>query len=422
VSPRRRQGAGSTAEPLEDLGPTLTFDNGDIEKFQASYRGRSTAGTATVDAAEPAAPARWRLDSLHGGRMQRLPIHTLPFRIGRRPDLELVLSTSSVSKMHAEIFTSGGGLFVRDLQSTNGTFVNGQPVREAPLREGDVLHFAKAEYRVARDEAKPLGPDATQALTPDSTLSIDPKLLPQQFVEGTRELKELLRESRVTVFLQPIVRLPDGQIAAYEALGRGCHPNLPPNPLDLFKIAESLGPGISAELSRLFRRKAVELLRDRTELPTLFLNTHPAEMMVPGLVPSLEELRSLAPHLDLALEIHESLLTGPVAIAELRQLLSESNISLAYDDFGAGQARLLELGDAPPHYLKFDRRFVEGIDRAPASRRRLLTSLTGMARDLLVKTVAEGIETREEAEVCAQIGFTHAQGFYFSRPKPVEMI
>ena len=417
MSARREESSAPAAEPVEDLGPTLTFDDAEIEKFQASYRGRrSDAATA-----EPAAPARWRLDSLHGGRMQRLPIHTLPFRVGRRPDLELVLTTSSVSKMHAEIFASAGALFVRDLQSTNGTFVNGQPVREAPLREGDVLHFAKSEYRVARDEPKALGPDATQALGPDSTLSIDPRLLPQQFVAGTRELKELMRESRVTVVLQPIVHLPDGQVAAYEALGRGCHKNLPPYPLDLFKIAESLGPGVAAELSRLFRRKAVELLRSRTELPTLFLNTHPAEMAVPGLVPSLEELRSLAPHLDLALEIHESLLTGPVAIAELRQLLSESNIGLAYDDFGAGQARLLELAEAPPHYLKFDRRFVTDIDKPDnAKRRRLLTSLVGVARDLLVKTIAEGVETSEEADVCRKIGFAYGQGYYFGRPAPVD--
>jgi EAL domain-containing protein (putative c-di-GMP-specific phosphodiesterase class I) len=407
--------AARVEEPLDDTSPTQGFDDDEISRFQSVYRGRP------APAVEPAAPARWQLESLLGGRMQRLPIHTLPFRVGRRPDLELVLAPSSVSKVHAEIYASGGSLYVRDLQSTNGTFVNGQPVREAPLREGDVLHFAKSEYRVARDEPKSLGPDATQALAPDTTLSIDPRLLPQQFVTGTRELKELLREGAVTVYLQPIVRLPDGKVSAYEALGRGCHPGLPQSPLELFKVAESLGPGVAAELSRLFRRTAVELCRSRTELPTLFLNTHPAEMAVPGLVQSLEELRALAPHLDLALEIHESLLTGPVAIAELRQILSESNIGLAYDDFGAGQARLLELGEAPPHYLKFDRRFVEGIDTAPPPRRRLLTSLTGMARDLLVKTVAEGIETKEEAEVCSQIGFTHAQGFYFSRPKPVEM-
>jgi EAL domain-containing protein (putative c-di-GMP-specific phosphodiesterase class I) len=406
-----------TEEALEALRLAHGFGDGNGGRFQSIHRGRNGAGTA-----EAAVPARWRLENLDGGRMQRLPIHTLPFRVGRRPDADLVLATSSVSKLHAEIYATGGTLFVRDLESTNGTFVNGQRVREAPLQEGDVLHFAKSEYRVARDEPRPLGPDSTQALPPDSTQSIDSRLLPQQFVAGTRELKELLREEAVTVHLQPIVRLPDGQISAYEALGRGCHPNLPETPLELFEIAESLGPAVAAELSRLFRRKAVELLRSRTELPTLFLNTHPAEMAVPGLVQSLEELRALAPHLDLALEIHESLLTGPVAIAELRQILSESNIGLAYDDFGAGQARLLELGEAPPHFLKFDRRFVEGIDTASDSRRRLLTALTGMARDLLVKTVAEGIETKEEALVCSQIGFTHAQGFFFSRPQPVELI
>ena len=64
---------------------------------------------------------RVRID---GGRMQRLQIHKLPFRIGRRPDLELVLTTSSVSKNHAEIFASGGALFVRDLQTGTTTLVS----------------------------------------------------------------------------------------------------------------------------------------------------------------------------------------------------------------------------------------------------------------------------------------------------------
>ena len=181
--------------------------------------------------------------------------------------------------------------------------------------------------------------------------------------------------------------------------------------------------GAEAELSRLFRRKAVELVRHRTDLPTLFLNTHPAELSGPGLLESLEELRGLAPHLDLALEIHESVLTRPAALAELRTLLSESNIGLAYDDFGAGQARLLELSEAPPHYLKFDRRFVAGIDGPDlANRRRLLRSLVGIANDLRVKTVAEGIETEGEAQACREIGFSHGQGFHLGRPIPADQL
>ena len=154
----------------------------------------------------------------------------------------------------------------------------------------------------------------------------------------------------------------------------------------------------------------------------LFLNTHPSELAQPGLIESVEALRELAPQLDLTLEIHESALAQPNVMARLRDRLAEMNVRLAFDDFGAGQARLLELAEAPPHYLKFDRRFVEGIDQAPASRRRLVASLVAAARELLAKTVAEGVETAAEAEVCRSLGFNLAQGYHFGRPTPVDSI
>ena len=128
----------------------------------------------------------------------------------------------------------------------------------------------------------------------------------------------------------------------------------------------------------------------------------------------------MAPQLDLALEIHESVLTRPEAIAELRALLLERNIALAYDDFGAGQSRLLELADAPPHYLKFDRDFITDLDQASDAKGKLLKSLLSLADELMVKTVAEGIETPAEASACADFGFTHGQGFHLGRPRPLD--
>ena len=188
--------------------------------------------------------------------------------------------------------------------------------------------------------------------------------------------------------------------------------------MELFKIAAAMGAEV--QLSQLLRRKAVELARERPRVAALFLNTHPAELARPGLVESMEELRALAPHLDLTLEIHESALAQPESMAALRDRLSEIGVGIAYDDFGAGQARLLELAEAPPHYLKFDRKFVTRIDTAPSSRRRLLASLVAAARELLVKTIAEGVETEAEAEVCAKLGFTHAQGYHFGRPAAID--
>jgi EAL domain-containing protein (putative c-di-GMP-specific phosphodiesterase class I) len=338
-------------------------------------------------------------------------IDPLPFRIGRRPGSDLTLPSVAVSKTHAEIYLVGNQLRLRDLGSTNGTFLNHELITDGAINDGDILHFGDFEFRLGLLEG---GKAPTSGTFDSTTVTLNRGDLSRQFAEGTRELSELIRDVAVTVAFQPIVEVPGGAVAAYEALGRGRHPRLPEGPSDLFRIAESTGA--EGELSRLFRRRAVELVRHRHDLPTLFLNTHPAELHQPGLVESLEELRRLAPHLDLALEIHESALAAPAVIGALRSRLAEMNIGLAYDDFGAGQARLLELAEAPPHYLKFDRRFVTGIDQAPASRRRLLSSLVTVARELLVKTVAEGIETPEEYEACVGVGFTHGQGYHLSRP------
>jgi EAL domain-containing protein (putative c-di-GMP-specific phosphodiesterase class I) len=393
---------------LAALKGTLSFPTAD-------QRARPAVPLLTEAGIAADAHREWLLESrMDGGRqLRQIPIAPFPFRIGRMPGLDLVLPSQLVSKTHAEISEANGALRLRDLRSTNGTFVNRQPATDVPLQEGDIIHFADFEFRIGRRERVTAGNDSD-----GGTGAIGAVRLPQGLVEGAREMRELLQEGAVAVLFQPIVRLPGGQVEAYEVLGRGAHPRLPEDPVALFKVAAGIGK--AAQLSRLLRKMTVEMVKHRTDLPTLFLNTHPAEMEEPGLLESLEELRRNAPHLRLTLEIHESALAQPQFIAWLRTKLTEINVGIAYDDFGAGQARLLELAEAPPDYLKFDRRFICGIDNAPPSRRRLLASLVAAARELLVKTVAEGCETAAEVEVCAALGFTHAQGYHFARPKPFE--
>jgi EAL domain-containing protein (putative c-di-GMP-specific phosphodiesterase class I) len=378
------------------------------------------SGEPRGEGASPSiAEAGWYLEAHdEGGVLRRYRIRVLPFRIGRRHGLELFLPADSVSKAHAEIYAVGSSLRLRDLGSRNGTFLNRALVEDAALGEGDVIHFADFEFRLGRSEVPEAAPVAADGERP--TTVADHGQRPHRFEKGTRELRELLRDGQVTVVFQPIVLLSRGTVAAYEALGRGRHEHLPEGPLELLRIAESIGK--EAELSRLFRRRAVELAAQRADLPTIFLNTHPSELSQRGLIESLDELREIAPTLDLALEIHESVLTSPATIAELRKWLLERNIALAYDDFGAreDQRKWLELSDAPPQYLKFDQRYIKDLDKAPEHKRRLLRSLVALARDLLAKTVAEGIETAAEARACTELGFTYGQGFHFGRARPIE--
>jgi EAL domain-containing protein (putative c-di-GMP-specific phosphodiesterase class I) len=395
---------GTTIPGARDTQSFSPADTGEL-RIQL-LEARAAAGAAGL----------WVLESRAGedGSLQRTPLQPLPFRIGRNPGLQLVLSSAHVSKAHAEIYTDGLALRVRDLGSRNGTFLNREPVADATLHEGDVLHVGDHEFRVARDiPAKDEADDDAGTLVRTAPLS-------RHFVSGALKIRELIDKAAVTMFFQPIVTLPSARVTAYEALGRGRMPGLPESPVELFDLAGALGSEAQADLSRLFRRKAVELVRDQPEPPLLFLNTHPVELETPGLLESLEELRNFAPQVDLVLEIHESALAQTDFITWLRGRLMEINVALAYDDFGAGQARLFELAEAPPHYLKFDRRFVTGLDHAPTSRQRLVASLVAAARELLVKTVAEGVETAEEGAACMRAGFSHAQGYHFGRPAPVE--
>jgi EAL domain-containing protein (putative c-di-GMP-specific phosphodiesterase class I) len=355
----------------------------------------------------------WYLRGLgEGEKAWIIEITKIPFRVGRRPGLDLTLPAESVSGEHAELYHQGPSLRVRDLGSTNGTFVNRRRIKDAEVHEGDVLHFADLEFQVGQMDDQD---------RPRRTTAVVPKLPAEvRFVQGTRELGELIRDRAVASVYQPILELPSRKVIGYEALGRGRHPGLPQGPSDLFKIAKSINREV--ELSALFREQILETVCERTDLPALFLNTHPSEVGRPDHLRATIDAALSACKLKLVIEIHEAAIVEIKGIADLKERLATVGVQLAYDDFGSGQARLLELAEVPPDYLKFDIRFVRGIDQSSASKRRLLGSLVKAARDLGVHTLAEGIETEGEAETCVELGFTHAQGFYYSYPIPLEEI
>ena len=361
----------------------------------------------------------WFLEALMDGRKRlRLPVFPLPFRIGRRHGLALTLPWETISKEHAEIFERNGELVLLDLQTTNGTFVNGRRIDRTALYEGDIVHFARARFRLGRRAEA--SASNTEDRTEEERTTVVFGGLTQDFIEGTEPLAELLRDGLVEPMFQPIVSLPDASIAGYEVLGRGKHPQLPTAPADLFRIAA--GVGVQADLSALFRRRTLELIGHRRDFPRLFFNMHPAELDRDDLSGTLSDLRRRAPALSLAVQLRGSAQNDARTMAELRATLYSLGISLAYDDFRITQGRLVEMAELPPDYLKFDRRFIHGIESTGSSDRRLLMSFVASARDLMVQTVAQGIETEGEAEVCARIGFTHAQGNYFGEPLNVAQV
>ena len=353
---------------------------------------------------------KYYLESADPGslRARRYELPPLPAVVGRHMECDLQLNMESISRQHARFEYDGDRLLLTDLGSTNGTFVNHQRLAAPTLVEpGFVVHFGEHEFRLMAEEA-----GQTQATRDATRVGINH--LPQHFPLHTREFFELLREGQVRGFHQQIV-YADGRPFAFELLGRGCHPVLGESPAALFNLAETLDSAVA--LSQLFRQRCFEEAAAADLRVPLFFNTHPHESRdFDTLLAELTRLRQRYPNLLLVFEVHEAAITDLAAMAEVRRQLTRLDIGLAYDDFGAGQARLLELVEVPPDYLKFDIALVRGLDSSDSPRFRLLTTLNELIAGLGVKTLAEGVETEETAALCREIGIDYIQGFLYHRP------
>jgi len=350
-------------------------------------------------------------ESIEDADLRRVEIDSYPFRIGRAGDLELKIRSASVSRVHAELTLAGDKLLVRDLGSSNGTFVNRQRVEGmAPLRMGDILHLGSVELRLRRSET----PEDEQGVT-----ELFEGELSSRLPTGTREFYELLGTRAVTGSLQPIVSCRTKACHGYELLGRGAYSGLAREPTPLFAIAESLG--VAADLSELFRRTGLDATTEGIGSLELFVNTHPHELLnEERLFADLRQLRASHSQLRLVLEVHEKAVVDAAAMVRIRSLLDELEMKLAYDDFGAGQARFNELVRFPPDYLKFDGSLVLGLSDASDAKSSLVASLLELASDLGIVTIAEGVETEADCQACEAAGFDLLQGFHLGRPVPLQ--
>jgi EAL domain-containing protein (putative c-di-GMP-specific phosphodiesterase class I) len=372
----------------------------------AEVRLAPTQGTAV-------AGMQWCVEGLLGqdGVARRIPVHSNPFHVGRNPTLNLVLASSNVSKLHAALISNGEILAVRDLNSTNGTYVNGRRITsDTLLKEGDFVRFADMEFRVGKEISKHA--DRTQETVDHGGLGV------------LGQFDRLINERCIIPFFQPVVAFDDKSASGhstfgYEALARSTLKGLE-NPAEMFSTAARLN--LEEKLSAVCRMIGVLAGRELEGQPRIFVNTHPAECLAMGVLPSLRELRVLVPTQPITLELHEATITDPRSMLQLRAQLDDLDITLAYDDFGAGQSRLIDLVQVPPDYLKFDIHMIRDIHRASPAKRQLVKTLVAMVRDFQIAPLAEGVECREEMDVCRELGFEFAQGYYFGKPKPLPAV
>jgi EAL domain-containing protein (putative c-di-GMP-specific phosphodiesterase class I) len=281
--------------------------------------------------------------------------------------------------------------------------------------DGETGESLLASAELALHEAKLRGGANLQSFYPGLRDQLRDQL------ELETELRAALGRGQFQLHYQPQIRASDGRTVGVEALIRWNHPTLGNVPPDRFiPLAESTGIitvvgswvlQTACQQLAIWRAAGHTDLRMAVNLSARQLDQNDLQQLVTGLLDRFQ----LPPAL-LELEVTESaLIQNPErAIARLESLRA-LGIRLMLDDFGTGYSSLNYLRVLPVDGFKLDRSFIQGI-ASNARDMAICATAIQLAHVLNLEVVAEGVETREQAEILAAESCTYFQGYWFSKP------
>jgi EAL domain-containing protein (putative c-di-GMP-specific phosphodiesterase class I) len=185
--------------------------------------------------------------------------------------------------------------------------------------------------------------------------------------------------------------------------------------VQVLEAAELLGS--LDELGRVIRERAVEAFEQLPSEGLMFVNLHPKDLADPALFLASEPLSRIAQRV--VLEITErSSLDKLDNVGERVAKLRRMGFRIAVDDLGAGYAGLTTFAQLEPEIVKLDMSLVRDVNTNP-TKRKVVRSMTQLAREIGALVVAEGVESEEELDTVVNLGCDFVQGFYFARPERV---
>ncbi|MFI6821730.1 putative bifunctional diguanylate cyclase/phosphodiesterase [Micromonospora sp. NPDC050187] len=241
------------------------------------------------------------------------------------------------------------------------------------------------------------------------------------------ELREALAvDDQLQLALQPAVDLATGAPTGVEALVRWLHPRR-----GLLTPADFIGPVEHSEQLGAFTRyvldKALAIAagwaRDGLDVP-ISVNISARSLLDPRLPAEIAEAlrRHDVPPRRLVLEITETVVMSELEVVdEVLGALRAMGVQIAVDDFGTGFSSLTFLTRVPVDEVKVDRSFVIRMADSPEAAAIVRTTV-GLAHELGLRVVAEGVETAEQRIALAELGCTAAQGYHFFKPMSADKI
>lgn len=247
----------------------------------------------------------------------------------------------------------------------------------------------------------------------------------QQFVVD--HIDEAIANDYIKVFYQPIIRVETGKICGYEALVRWIDPNdgmLPPSyfveTLEKFHLIHFVDEFVVKKVCQDIRRLADQ----GEELVPVSINVSRLDFEVCDVFKLLSDFCEIyqIPHNMIEVEITESAFNDNTGIIkDATKKIREADFDVWIDDFGSGYSSLNTIAEYEFDVLKLDMVFLRGYEKNPKSKP-LMKYIVSATNAMGILPLCEGVETEESYEFLKEIGCNMAQGYYFSKPMPLDAL
>jgi diguanylate cyclase (GGDEF)-like protein len=247
----------------------------------------------------------------------------------------------------------------------------------------------------------------------------DQKLGERRSLEA--DLSTAIEERQLELYYQPIVELERKEVMGFEALMRWHHPQLGMvSPGDFIPLAEKTG--LIVEMGAWALKQACQEAATWSEHIKVTVNLSSVQFEQGDLYKAVKDALASSglSASRLELEITESLLLRDEAQThQLLHKLRSLGVKIALDDFGTAYASLSYLRSFPFDKIKIDRTFIADLELPKQAHCvAIIHAVAGLAKQMQMSTVAEGVETLEQLKAVALAGCEEVQGFYFSKPVP----
>jgi pSer/pThr/pTyr-binding forkhead associated (FHA) protein len=333
-----------------------------------------------------------------GGELRRVEVAGSRFTIGRAETADFQIDSPQVSREHAQLLERSGVWFIRDLNSMNGTQVNGKSVSEALLSDGDLLTIAETDLTFIATKASQFQRMVTQPI-PSRQREVPPVSIPVEIMTARAATEAMLWQVIPTELFE-VVSLSNRAVLATLA---GSATSSGPPGLAMFS---GLRHAAAERYRELHRVRTMEMASVEGGARQMFVTIDALELEVPDrLFSSLERIHELVPNeteVGLAVSLQTTLDT--LKLEEVCRAARNQGLHLAFAEFQGSGGQVLHLDAIAPDYLILSESMVKDLESSRQPLRRL-ESVRAACDQLQIKPVLPRIVCEQVTVLCEQVGY-----------------